>query len=396
MKQGTIKLGMVTAAALLVCTVASAGGDIAPMEPVVTTKAPAKAQWKSKHKFFGFSQIGLRAGDGAKLGKEADIGMEFDRVRLGWKYFSGPLAAKVFLDFAKKGSDNGSVGVPDLVKDAFISYKFDDAMVIKAGVIKTPVGMGFTIPGWNLDVIKRGFDKKLAFERAAGIMLSGRDIGFGNDAKVNGLEMGHERPMKGFGYDLMVTGATGRSGAVNSKIDGKVAKSNQENGYMGRLHFDWGQALHTEVGYGTIKGNTDGSGEDYKVLNAGIDSHFDGANVKAEYYSVENIRGKAGWDMTTLALTGTYYLTDTLEFAVKSISGTETKGGVDRDATNTYIGLNYFINPKNNKMDRKSRRSRNRHRIQVNYVLANVDKGFKGVGALFKDDAVLMQYQFKF
>jgi hypothetical protein len=397
MKKSTIKLGIATAA-ILMGTVASAGGDITPMDPAVATNAPTKAPstWKSKHKFFGFSQIGVRYGDGAKLGKDADIGFDFDRIRLGWKYFSGPLAGKVFLDFAKKGSDNGSVGVPDLIKDAFIAYKFDDAMVLKAGVIKTPVGMGFTIPGWNLDVIKRGFDKKLAFERAAGLMLSGRDIGFGNNGKVNGLEMGHERPWKGFGYDVMVSGATGRSGAVNSKYDGEVAKANQTNSYMGRLMFDWGQALHTEIGYGIGKGQTDGSGEDYKVLNAGIDSHFDGANVKAEYYSVENIRGTAGWDMTTLALSGTYYLTDTLEFAVKDIRGTETKGGVDRDAANTYIGLNYYINPKNNKMDRKARRGRNRHRIQLNYVLSDVDDGFKGVGALFKDDAILAQYQFKF
>ena len=395
MKQGTIKLGVATAALLMSASL-MAGGDISPVEPMVKAPTKAKSSWKSKQKFFGFSQIGLRAGDGAKLGKDADVGFDFDRIRLGWKYFSGPLAAKVFLDFAKKGTDNGSVGVPDLIKDAFISYKFDDALVVKAGVIKTPVGMGFTIPGWNLDVIKRGFDKKLAFERAAGIMLSGRDIGFGNNAKVNGLEMGHERPMKGFGYDLMISTATGRSGAVNSKKDGKVAKSNQTNTVMGRLHFDWTQALHAEVGYGVGKGQTDGSGEDYKVLNVGIDSHFDGANVKAEYYDVQNIRGAAGWDMTTLALTGTYYLTDTVEFAVKSISGTETRKGVDSDARNTYLGLNYYINPKNNKMSRKARRGRNRHRIQLNYVVANVDAGFKGVGALFKDNAVLAQYQFKF
>jgi len=397
MKRGTIKLGLATAT-ILMGTVSMAGGDIEPMTPMVNTEAPAKAAWKSKHKFFGFSQIGLRAGDGAKLGDDADIGMDFDRIRLGWKYFSGPLAGKVFLDFAKKGSDNGSVGVPDLIKDAFISYKFDDALIVKAGVIKTPVGMGFTIPGWNLDVIKRGFDKKLAFERAAGIMLSGRDIGFGNNGKVNGLEMGHERPWKGFGYDLMVSGATGRSGAVNSKYgpDKKVAKANQTNSYMGRLMFDWGQMLHTEVGYGVGKGQTDGSGEDYKVLNVGIDSHFDRANVKAEYYDVQNIRGTDGWDMNTLALTGTYYITDTLEFAVKDIRGTETRGGVDADAANTYIGLNYYINPKNNKMSRKARRGRNRHRIQLNYVVADVDAGFKGVGALFKDNAILAQYQFKF
>jgi len=397
MKKGTIKLS-IAAIATLMGTSLMAGGDIAPMEPMVNTEAPVKVKdWKSKHKFFGFSQIGLKFGDGAKLGKDADVGFEADRIRLGWKYFSGNLAAKVFLDFSKNGSDNGSVGVPDMVKDAFIAYKFDDAMVLKAGVIKTPVGMGFTIPGWNLDVIKRGFDKKLAFERAFGIMISGRDIGFGNNGKVNGLEMGHERPWKGFGYDIMVSGATGRSGAVNAKDEnGDVFKTNQTNTYMGRLMFDWGQALHTEVGYGVGKGQTDGSGEDYKVLNIGIDSHFDRANVKAEYYDVQNIRGAAGWDMNTLALTGTYYLTDTIEFAIKDISGTETRKGIDSDARNTYIGLNYYINPKNNKMDRKARRGRNRHRVQVNYVYADVDAGFKGVGALYKDDAVLLQYQFKF
>ncbi|MBA1419510.1 MAG: hypothetical protein FAF03_01275 [Epsilonproteobacteria bacterium] len=398
MRQTTIKLGIATAAALLMSNTLMAGGDIAPMEPMVDTGAPVKAkEWKSKHKFFGFSQIGVKMGTGAKLGDDADLGFEFDRIRLGWKYFSGPLAAKVFLDFAKDGTDKGSVGVPDLIKDAFIAYKFDDAMVLKAGVIKTPVGMGFTIPGWNLDVIKRGFDKKLAFERAAGLMISGRDIGFGNNGKVNGLEMGHERPWKGFGYDIMVSGATGRSGAVNSNDEnGKVYSPNQTNSYMGRLMFDWGQALHTEIGYGVGKGQTDGSGDDYKVLNVGIDSHFDRANVKAEYYDVQNIRGTTGWDMNTLALTGTYYLTDTLEFAVKDISGTETRKGVDSDARNTYIGLNYYINPKNNKMDRKARRGRNRHRVQVNYVYADVDAGFKGVGALYKDDTVLLQYQFKF
>jgi len=397
MKKG-INLSLIAGAVLLTTTAAIAGGDIAPMEPMVDTKAPVKVKdWKSKHKFFGFSQIGAKFGDGAKLGNDADVGFEADRIRLGWKYFSGNLAAKVFLDFAKNGSDNGSVGVPDMIKDAFIAYKFDDAMVLKAGVIKTPVGMGFTIPGWNLDVIKRGFDKKLAFERAFGVMISGRDIGFGNNGKVNGLEMGHERPWKGFGYDIMVSGATGRSGAVNSKDEnGKVFSPNQTNSYMGRLMFDWGQALHAEVGYGVGKGQTDGSGEDYKVLNAGLDSHFDRANVKAEYYDVQNIRGAAGWDMNTLALTGTYYLTDTVEFAVKNISGTETIKGVDSDARNTYIGLNYYINPKNNKMDRKSRRGRNRHRVQINYVSTDVDAGFKGVGALFKDDAVLLQYQFKF
>jgi hypothetical protein len=366
------------------------------------TKAPEKAEWTKKFKFFGFTQVGVRVGDGAvQDNQKGDYKFEADRIRLGWKYFSGRLAGKVFIDFAKDGSDKGGIGVPDLIKDAFISYKFDDAAVVKAGIIKTPVGMGFTLPGWNLDVIKRGFDKKLAFERSFGVMVSGRDMGFGNNGKVNGLEMGHERPWKGFGYDLMVAGQTGRSGAV------KNANPGDDNAYMGRGMFDWGQALHAEVSYGVSKSaggidDTDHAtgktgGKDYHVLNAGIDSHFDRANVKAEYYNVQNIRGVAGWDMNTLALTATYYLTETLEIAAKDIRGTSHHPTARKgDAANTYVGLNFYINPKSNKMSRKAKKGRNRHRVQANYVFADVDADFKGVGALFTENTVLLQYQFKF
>ncbi len=367
---------------------------------VTTTASAGDSKPYSKHKFFGFSQIGLQAGDGAKKSDDADFKMDADRIRLGWKYFSGPLAGKVFLDFAKTG-DSGA-GMPNMIKDAFIAYKFNNSAVVKAGMIKTPVGMGFTIPGWNLDVIKRGFDKKLAFERASGIMLSGRDIG--GSGKVNGLEMGHERPWNGFGYDIMVSGQTGRSGAVTN------AKAGDDNAYMGRVMYDKGQMIHVEAGYGVSKSaggiagfkKKDGEKiggvgtEDYKLLNVGVDSHFEGANFKAEYYDAQNIRGTDGWDMNTLALSGTYYVTDTVELAIKDIRGTETRGGKDADAANTYLGVNYYINPKNNKMDRKNRRSRNQHRVQLNYVVADVDDGFKGVGALYKDNAILAQYQFKF
>jgi len=377
---------------------------------VTTTVNADDSKPFSKHKFFGFSQIGVQAGDGAinKDNQNGKMKMDADRIRLGWKYFSGPLAGKVFLDFSKTG-DSGS-GMPNIIKDAFIAYKVNNAAVVKAGMIKTPVGMGFTIPGWNLDVIKRGFDKKLAFERAAGLMLSGRAIG--GSGKVNGLEMGHERPWHGFGYDLMISGQTGRSGAV------KNAKVGNNNAYMGRVMYDNGQALHIEAGYGVSKeaGGTNGAKdvsknvitttnlEDYKVFNIGIDSHFDGANVKAEYYDTKNIQGVKNWNMKTVALTGTYYFTDTLEGAVKYISGSGDKGTTSAKASNTYIGLNYYIHPKNNKMDRKSRRSRNQHRIQINYVLAGGDAGkanantvFKYAGgAFYKDNAILAQYQFKF
>lgn len=216
--------------------------------------------------------------------------------------------------------------------------------------------------------------------------------------------MGHERPWYGFGYDIMVSGQTGRSGAV---INAKVG---DDNAYTGRIMYDKGQMLHIEAGYGVSKSAGGIAGfkidkdtkvgeigtEDYKLLNVGLDSHFDGSNFKAEYYDAKNIRGTKGWDMNTLALTGTYYVTDTVELAVKDIRGTETRGGRDSNAANTYIGVNYYINPRNNKMDRMSRRARNEHRVQLNYVVADVDEDFKGVGALFKKDAILAQYQFKF
>ncbi len=388
MKQHIIKIGLITT--LFSFNIANAGLDFNTIKS------------KSNYKFFGFSQIGVGFGDG--ITKKSDYKFQADRIRLGWKYFSGSISAKIFLDFTKDGSNENGIGVPELVKDAFVSYKFNNVLVLKAGVFKTPVGMGFTTPGWNLDVIKRGFDKKLAFERDFGMMISGRDIGFGNNAKITGLETGHERPMKGFGYDLMFAGQAGRSGAVIN------AKTGNGEAYMGRLMFDWGEIFHIETSYGISKdaGGTNGAKnvnkniivtsniEDYKVFNIGIDSYFDRASLKAEYYNVQNIRGVSGWDMKTLALTGTYFITDTLEFAIKDISGTETKSSVDNDARNTYIGFNYYINPKNNKMDRMSRRSKNSNRIQLNYVYSDVDKGFKGVGALFKDNAVLLQYQFKF
>lgn len=405
MSKGMIKLSVVTVALLMVITKPIEAKNVVT-EFVVPAKESITGR-ESKHVFFGFSQIGVASGDS----QNGDYTFQVDRLRLGWKYFSGSLSGKVFLDFAKDASDNGGIGVPDLVKDAFIAYKFNDAVVIKIGVIKTPVGMSFTIPGWNLDVIKRGFDKKLAFERAFGVMISGRDMGFGNHGKVDGLEMGHERPWKGFGYDIMIAGQTGRSGAVTN------AKPGDANAYIGRIMFDWTELIHTEASYGISqsaggiddsKYNPNTGPEDYRVFNIGIDSHFDRSNIKAEYYDSENIRGVDGWNVKTLALTGTYYLTDTLEVAIKYIGGEGEKVGFDEtEVSNTYLGLNYYINPENNKMDRRSKRNRNRHRIQLNYVLAGGDAGdvnsdvaaeFEkyASGAFFNEDTFLLQYQFKF
>lgn len=378
---------------------------------LLTTSTASAISWEHKNAgsdaklvVFGFSQIGAEAGDGViKDDSDAKVKFGADRIRLGWKYFSGNVAGKVFLDFNQATDDKEDVALRRVIKDAFIAYKFNDNVQVKAGLLKTPVGMGFTIPGWNLDVIKRGFDKKLAFERGTGLMISGRDIGFGNNGKVNALEMGHERPWKGFGYDVMIANQTTRSGAVKESANSAA----QGNAYMGRVMFDWGQELHAEASYGTSpKAGGTKESEDYNVFNFGVDSHFGRSNVKFEYYDVENIQGRKGWDMSTTAVTGTHFVTDAIELAFKDIRGSEDIDGATSDVSNTYLGVNFHLNPANNKMDRGSKRKRNSHKVMVNYVIAagdteifNTNRAteFKGkTGSFYRDDAILAQYQFKF
>lgn len=357
----------------------------------------------TKLQMFGFAQLEARGGDGViKDNQNSDVKFGAQRIRLGWKYSAGAVKGKVFLDFNKNHDDKSGVGVPDMIKDAFASYKVNNAMAVKLGILKMPVGMSFTIPGWNLDVVERGFDKALAFERNMGVMVSGRGIGFDGN-KVSGFEMGHERPWKGFGYDIMLANQAGRSGAVTN------AKAGDANSYAIRVMFDWGQVLHTELSYGKsnnaggIAGfeKADGSTvasdtKAYEVLNFGVDSHLGKGNIKAEYFDGKNVKGVDGWDESAITATGTYYVTDTVELAVKHIAGSATKNDVDTNLGNTYIGVNYYLEPANNKMDRSSKRKRNQHRVQLNYVSVSGDKedwnGLKG----YRDDAVLAQYQFKF
>ena len=88
-----------------------------------------------------------------------------------------------------------------------------------------------------------------------------------------------------------------------------------------------------------------------------------------------------------------------VEPAIKYIQGTSKKGGVETKLGNTYVGVNLFISPFDDKMDRSSKRKRNAHRMQLNYVIASGDtdgavqwNGLKG----YKDNGWLFRYQFKF
>ena len=381
------KLAVVASVALLMTTNANA----------FKIKKEIGAQ-KTTVKVYGFSQIEARGGDGV-LGADNDAKVKFgaQRVRLGVNYSTNHVKGKLFLDFNKAHTDKSGVGLPDMIKDAFVAYHYCNCFTAKLGLIKTPLGMGFTIPGWNLDVVERGFDKQLVFERDMGLMFSGRGIGYEGN-KVTGFEMGHERPWKGFGYDIMIANQAGRSGAVKGAIkDGKFKPNG--NAYIARIMWDWTELLHTELSYGLSEKAAGGAGEDYKVLNFGIDSHMDELNVKFEMFRAENIQGVKDWTENTYAITGTYYVDPQVELAVKHIQGESEKANVSTKLGNTYIGLNYYVDPFDSKMNRSAKRKRNAQRIQFNYVLATGDtdgttkwNGLKG----YKDDAWLVQYQYKF
>lgn len=404
MKKNMIKLAASAAAVLLMTTSAHAGYTMKKKVGDVDTKLT----------FFGFAQLEAVGGEGMQI-KEAgsvdkansDIGFRAQRIRLGWKYVAGNVRGKVFLDFNQDatGASDHTDGdaIPKLVKDAFISYVVDPAFVVKAGLIKMPNGMSFTMPGWNLDIAERGLDKSLVLERNTGLMLSGRDMFLGNNGKVDGFEMGHERPWKGFGYDVMVANQASRSKAANSVEFGGLS-------YAVRGMFDYTEKLHMEASY-AVSQNADGKDAlttndvDYKNVNVGIDSNLEKLSLKAEYFDARNITGVSGYNETALTATAGYFVTPSLELVAKHMQGNAEGKAGQTDATdlgNTYLGMNIFISSPYEDFSRKAKRARNQHKVVLNYIVASgsgatedaADK-WSGLGG-YRADAFIAQYQFKF
>ena len=388
MKRNMIKLAAGAAAVLLMSTSAQAGYTMKKKVGDVDTKFT----------MFGFAQLEARGGDGI-IGDNDDSKVAFgaQRVRLGWKYSAGKVRGKVFLDFNKDASNIAKTGdgavMPDMVKDAFVSYVADPAFVIKAGLIKMPNGMSFTMPGWNLDIAERGFDKALVLERNTGLMISGRGIGWEGN-KVDGFEMGHERPWKGFGYDVMMANQANRSVAASSTKNGG-------NSYAVRGMFDWTETLHLEASY-ALSENAAGpsgptGGEDYSNINVGVDSNLGELSLKAEYFNAKNINGTDGFDQQVYTATAGYFVMPSLELVGKHMQGSAQGNGADTDLGNTYIGANIFMSMPYQDFSRKAKRMRNQHKVVLNYIIASGDtdgvwNGLKG----YKDDAFIAQYQFKF
>jgi len=393
MKKSMIKIAAGAATILLMATSAEAGYTMKKKVGDVDTKLT----------IFGFAQLEARGGDGVIASDEdSNVAFGAQRVRLGWKYVAGNVRGKVFLDFNQDHADNPSTGdgaaMPKMVKDAFISYVFDPAFVVKAGLIKMPNGMSFTMPGWNLDIAERGFDKALVLERNTGLMISGRGIGWKGN-KVNGFEMGHERPWKGFGYDVMIANQASRSAAAKSSKNGG-------NSYAVRGMFDYTEKFHFELSYALSENaagpSGDAGGEDYTNINAGIDSNLGKLSLKAEFFDAQNILGTKDRDEQVFTATAGYFITPALEGVVKHVQANATwaTGTPDTTLGNTYLGLNIFVSMPYSDFSRKAKRTRNQHKVVLNYIIASGDtadattpwNGLKG----YKDDAFIAQYQFKF
>lgn len=365
-----------------------------------------------KLSYFGFSQLEARGGDGvAKKDDQSDDGLRFDaqRIRLGTKFYADDnVFGKLFLDF-NKSHDTYKAGLPEMIKDAFVGYKYNKALFARIGMIKTPNGLDFTTPGWNLDIVERnGMEKGLVLERDMGVLVSGRYLGFG-EGSVDGTEMGHEHVSKGFGYDIGVFNPAGRSGAVKHQgaLDDVNGTVGEAVAYAGRIHFDWDELLHFETSYG-ISQDAGGMGtEDYKVFDIGAASMIGPLNLKAEYIQGEDIQGVEGWERQTYIGTVAYHFTQQFEGVVKHYHAeSEFPDEDDLSLGNTYFGVNVFLKPLANELTRGNKRSLQNHRLQLNYVWATGDRNeckarrldegnsYGDCGKL--GDAVLAQYQYKF
>jgi len=378
-----------------------------------------------KLQIYGFAQLEIRGGKGWDLLSDLTGGdgpmFAAQRIRWGMNYFHGPIAGKVFLDFSQIADFSESVpidtdddgqfddtkrvwldqgGLPLYIKDAFVAYRHSNALMVRLGMIKSPLGMDFTVPGWNLDIVQRGgLEKVLVLERDMGLTISGRLIGQNRftdkPLKTDGLEMGTERQGYGFGYDFFVGNPAGRSLSVvwDRAVLGDALS------YAGRLHFDYGKPLHVELAYGiSEKAGGAEDTEDYEVMDFGVASELfeSKLELKLEYISGNNIRGEEDRKQTAAVLTAGYTFIPSLQLMVKTYQAeAERIGFSDTKLGNTYIGFNWFLARVSEK-----HRDLQRHKVVLNYVIVNgddVDASTPWNGlAGYRDSAYLLQWQYRY
>ncbi len=320
-------------------------------------------------KFFGYTQITAAVGKG-EVGNDKADGLRFgaDSIRIGYKIKRDKAWGKLQLDFNKtdnSGKGATKIGVPEIIKDAVVGYKLSKAAKVRAGVFKTPVGMDFGIASKKLDITKRGMDKGLVLERAAGLMFSGRNL-------------------SGFGYDIGVFNPAGRSYAVDFGSAGDAMA------YAGRIMYDMDENLHFEASYGVSTQDSDSASEDYTVVGVAGSYKTGAMTFKAEYLEGSNVKGDKGVDESVGYIHAGYAIDKTNEAVIRHYAASSKSVGNDNTSLgNTYIGWNIFLAEK-----------KQNARIQLNYVVASGDKetynGYATSKGGYTDNVFLAQFQVGF
>jgi len=289
-----------------------------------------------------------------------------DRVRFGFKVKDGNFFAKLQADLERTSAPNDKIGVPEIIKDILVGYKFSDAAKVSLGVFKTPVGMDFNTSGKKLDITKRGMEKGLVLERAAGAMVSGRKIG------------------GGFGYDVFYGNPAGRGKGNSAGAPGS------ENTTALRVSYDMGKMMHVELSYG-VDGAPTGL-EDYEVVDFGFKFKSGPSTAKFEYIDGTSVKGVKGADENVWFAHYGHMLGKKAELTFRYYLGTQSlaAGGPDLDLSNTYLGVNFYTGS-----------NKTNGRIQLNYVIsggddANATTTYSGIGKSYTEDAFLAQYQVSF
>ncbi len=336
------------------------------VSPMTAGAAELKVKW------FGYIQATAGSGDGLTSQDAEDDGLRFgaDRIRIGYKVKFGKVFSKLQIDFNKASTSSGAASndyniLPNIIKDAVVGYKFDGAAKASVGMFKTPVGMDFNTSGTKLDITKRGMEKAFVLERSLGVMLSGRKIG------------------GGFGYDIGVFNPTTRSSAVSGGTKG------DQIAYAGRIMYDMNKTLHVQASAGKSE-EAGGTGtEDYTVFDVGAIYKINSFTLKAELISASDVKGVKDADELVWYLHAGYMINSNIEGVIRHYSANEedTTAGTDTELSNTYIGINYFIDPT----------KKYNARLQLNYVFVSGDEwGYMGDSKGKKDNVILAQYQVKF
>ena len=162
--------------------------------------------------------------------------------------------------------------------------------------------------------------------------------------------------------------------------------------YVGRLSYDHGPRLHSEISYGLSEEAGGPGTEDYGVMDLGLGSMWydRGLEFRFEYIHGSSIRGVDGWNQTSVSLIAGYYLTGTIEGVVKHYQASAEKGGVKTTLGNTYVGLNIFLAPLSTKF-----RDQQRHKIVINYIFSSGDEAWNGLGG-YLSNAWGLQWQYEF